>query len=295
MATSQAPVAQRELTLTRLFDAPRPLVFSLWTEARHIANWWGPHGFDCPHCEADPRPGGEIVIHMRGPDGATFPMGGFYEEVTPYSRIVFSTFVEAPDGTRLAESFNSVTFTEIGTRTKVSLHVQGTGFTEQAKFMLDGMEAGWATSLDKLAGFAVRENGNPDAADQIALYAILGDRTNGIFGKVAMLAARHLAEDLIFDLLPAPLDGLAGDAPTLQSWFEHWTGTVGWSMTDLTIETSGDQAVAKGSGHLVGARSDLGEVDLQVPITITFARRGGRWLITRQLLSASSDETRRNG
>src|SRR5579859_390173 len=216
MAFSQPPVTTREITLTRLFDAPRPLVFSLWTEARHIANWWGPHGFDCPKCEADPRPGGEILIHMRGPDGTIYPMGGFYDEVTPHSKIAFTTFVEGPDGTRLVESMNVATFREVGRKTHVTLQVQGAGFTEQANFMLNGMEAGWATSLDKLAGLATAENGNQDAADQAALRAILGDRTNAIFGKVAALAAKHLAKDAASFDLAAPVPGLAGDRTELQ-------------------------------------------------------------------------------
>jgi uncharacterized protein YndB with AHSA1/START domain len=264
---------KRETTLTRLFDAPRPLVFSLWTEARHIANWWGPHGFDCPKCEADPRPGGEIVIHMRGPDGEIYPMGGFYDEITPYSKIAFTTFVEAPDGTRLVETMNVVTFSEVGRKTRMTLQVQGTGLTEQAKFMLRGMEAGWATSLVKLVAHAAAENGNPDAADQAALFAILGDQTNAVFGQVGSLAAQHLAEDaVVFDL-----GGL--------SLFDGWQSAA-WSMSDLVLQTGGDLAVAYGIGHLAGVRSDGEEVDRLLKVTIAFARRDGRWLITHQHFSA---------
>lgn len=284
MAFSQPPATTRELTLTRLFDAPRPLVFSLWTEARHIARWWGPHGFDCPKCEADPRPGGEIFIQMRGPDGALYPMGGFYDEVAPHSKIAFTTFVEGPDGTRLVESMNVVTFAEVGKKTRVTLQVQGGGFTEQAKFMLSGMEAGWATSLDKLAGVAASENGNEDAADQAALYAILGDRTNAVFGKVAALAAKHLAEDAVCYDCAAPDLGLAGDQEALQSWFDGWA-EVTWSMSDLTVQTGGDLALAYGIGHLAGTHHKQGEIDLKLKVSIGFTRRGGRWLITHQHLS----------
>ena len=82
------PVAQREITITRTFDAPRALVFSMFTDAKHLAAWWGPHGWTNPKAEADPRPGGRILIHMQGPDGSTHPMGGVFDEILPHERIV---------------------------------------------------------------------------------------------------------------------------------------------------------------------------------------------------------------
>lgn len=281
------PVIERELTLARLFDAPRPLVFSLWTEARHIAAWWGPHGFDNPHCEADPRPGGKLLVHMRGPDGGIHPMGGVYDEVDPPARLVLTTYVDLPDGTRAVESRNTVTFVEIdqGRKTRVILHVKGTGFTEQAKFMLSGMEAGWATSLDKLAGLAATENRNTDAADQIAIRAILGDRTNAVFGKVADLAARHLAADATAFDLPAPLAGLTGGKPALAAWFAGWVGPITWSMSELAVDIGGALASAHGTAHLTGIRTDGAEIDLEVRVTMAFQRRDGIWLITHQHLS----------
>src|SRR5947209_7366438 len=160
-ATARAtakPVAQREVTITRVFDAPRALVFSMWTDAKHLAAWWGPHGFDNPLCEADPRPGGKILIHMRAPDGGVHPMGGVYDEVVPHERIVFTSYVELPDGTRVVESRNTVRLEAVGRKTRVILQAKASGFTDLAPRMLAGMEAGWATSLDKLAGVAARKN-----------------------------------------------------------------------------------------------------------------------------------------
>jgi uncharacterized protein YndB with AHSA1/START domain len=66
--------AERELTITRVFDAPRALVFEVWTDPKHLAQWWGPQGFTNPVCEFDARVGGELRIHMRGPDGSIYPM-----------------------------------------------------------------------------------------------------------------------------------------------------------------------------------------------------------------------------
>jgi uncharacterized protein YndB with AHSA1/START domain/ketosteroid isomerase-like protein len=276
------PVAEREVTITRLFDAPRPLVFSMWTDAKHLAAWWGPHGFDNPKVEIDPRPGGKILIHMRGPDGGVHPMGGVYDEVTPHSRIVFTSFVELPDGTRAVESRNTVTFVETGKKTRVVLHAKATGFTDMAKHMLAGMEAGWATSLDKLAGHAAAANGNADAADQAAIRAILGDRTNGLFGKVADLVTRHLADDVVnFDLAP-PLQTVGPDKAALQAWFDTWDGPIGWSLGELVVEVGGDIAVARGLGHLMGKKKSGEAADLWVRVTKTFGRRDGAWKITHE-------------
>src|SRR3954467_2802437 len=184
-------VAEREVTITRVFDAPRELVFSMWTNAKHLAAWWGPHGFTNPKCEADPRPGGKLLIHMRAPDGNLHPMGGVYDEVTPYSRIVFRSFVDLPDGTRAIESTNTVTFVEAGKKTRLILHARAAGFTDMPRHMLAGMEAGWATSLDTLAGAGRTQNGNKDAADQTAIRAIFGDATNAIWTDVAELGLQH--------------------------------------------------------------------------------------------------------
>ena len=60
-----------ELTLTRIFDAPRALVFDAWADAKHMAQWWGPHHFTNPVCEIEGKVGGRINIHMLGPDGTT--------------------------------------------------------------------------------------------------------------------------------------------------------------------------------------------------------------------------------
>ena len=58
---------KKKLKITRIFDAPRDLLFKAWTERDRLQRWWGPGGFTNPVCEIDPRPGGAIRIHMRSP------------------------------------------------------------------------------------------------------------------------------------------------------------------------------------------------------------------------------------
>jgi uncharacterized protein YndB with AHSA1/START domain len=67
---------EQELVFTRVFDAPRELVFKAWTDPKQVAQWWGPRGFSNPVCELDLRPGGAIRIHMRGRGGTGYSNDG---------------------------------------------------------------------------------------------------------------------------------------------------------------------------------------------------------------------------
>src|SRR5438874_12824597 len=92
-ATKNVPAP---LVLTRVFDAPRELVFRTWTDPQHVEQWWGPHGFSNPVMEWDARPGGAIRNHMRGPDGTIYPSRGEFLEVVPPERLVFTMTVQNP-------------------------------------------------------------------------------------------------------------------------------------------------------------------------------------------------------
>src|SRR5208337_1503269 len=79
----------RELTLVRVYNAPRALVFKAFTDPVHLARWWGPHGFTTPVCEFDARPGGALCIHMRAPDGRIYIAQGEVREIVTPERLVF--------------------------------------------------------------------------------------------------------------------------------------------------------------------------------------------------------------
>jgi uncharacterized protein YndB with AHSA1/START domain len=150
-AIAQAtPSPTRELTLTRVFDAPRSLVFRMWTESKHMAQWWGPHGFTNPVCEIDARPGGAIRIHMRGPDGVVYPMVGTFRELVEPERLVFTAVAQDQAGTPLLEALTTVTFEQQGGKTKITVQAKAVGLAPVAPQMLAGMEAGWTQSLERL-------------------------------------------------------------------------------------------------------------------------------------------------
>ena len=80
----------REITATRIFDAPRELVFRMWTEPEHVAKWWGPNGFTTTVHKMEVRPGGAWELTLHGPDGTDYPNRIVYREVVPPERLAYS-------------------------------------------------------------------------------------------------------------------------------------------------------------------------------------------------------------
>jgi uncharacterized protein YndB with AHSA1/START domain len=140
----------RELTLTRIFNAPRELVFKAWTQRDRLARWWGPKGFTNARCEIDARPGGSIEIHMRGPDGTIYPMQGEFKEIVAPERVVFSAWALNPRGERMFEMLTTVTFADRGGKTEMTFHTRAVMVTGEAAGPLQGMTQGWTESLERL-------------------------------------------------------------------------------------------------------------------------------------------------
>ena len=90
MTMDTTNTADREIIISREFDAPRELVFSAWTDAKHLAHWWGPRGFTITTYEMDFRPGGTWRFMMHGPDGTDFPNKIIYIEIVKPERLVFN-------------------------------------------------------------------------------------------------------------------------------------------------------------------------------------------------------------
>ena len=155
-AASAAPM-QREVTISRLIAAPRDLVFKAWTDPAHLARWWGPRGFSNPVCEVDARVGGELRIVMRGPDGTDYPMRGVFREVVAPERLVFANFPVDADDRPLLDGLTTVTFADEGgkggMKTRLTVVMRATGLAPVAARMLEGMEAGWTQSIDRLEAY----------------------------------------------------------------------------------------------------------------------------------------------
>jgi uncharacterized protein YndB with AHSA1/START domain len=145
------------LTLTRTFDAPRDLVFQMWTDAKHFKAWWGPAGSDNGETRLDVRPGGEIFVQMRGP-GFDHPMGGEFLEIDPPRRLVFtSKAFKDPDGNWQFVNHNTVTFEESGGKTKMTLLCVVQRGSEEFAIPVDNMEEGWSGSFDRLRDLLAKQ------------------------------------------------------------------------------------------------------------------------------------------
>ena len=139
-----------QLTLTRIFDAPRELVFKTWIDEKHFRAWWGPAGSQNGDTRLDARPGGQISIQMRGP-GFDHPMGGEFIEIDPPRRLVFlSKAFQNADGSWQFVNRNTVTFEAVGARTKLTLHVVVQQADSGVEIPVANMEMGWSGSLDRL-------------------------------------------------------------------------------------------------------------------------------------------------
>lgn len=139
-----------ELTLIRVFNAPRELVFKAWTDPKHLSQWWGPGMFTNPVCEVDPRPGGALYIIMRAPDGMEHTVSGVFKEIVSPERLVFTNNALDSEGNLLLEGLTKVYFEDQGGKTKLTLETSVVGLVEIAAQMIKGMEAGWSQSLDRL-------------------------------------------------------------------------------------------------------------------------------------------------
>lgn len=147
--------ARPDMTIVRVFDAPRQLVWNAWTDPRHLAQWFGPREFTNPVCEADVRPGGTLRITMQGPDGTRYPMMAVYDEVVEPERLAWTTDVEH-DGNVSFEIRQVASFAERDGKTELTLQAFVVRSTPESADALGGMEQGWSQSLDKLDALLVR-------------------------------------------------------------------------------------------------------------------------------------------
>jgi uncharacterized protein YndB with AHSA1/START domain len=142
--------SDREILMTRAFDAPRDLVFEAWTKPEHVRQWWGKRDATMLVCEADVRPGGSWRYVTTSEDGEV-PFTGVYREVTPPERLVYTEIYDVEPFNSGDPAVNTVTFAGEGGRTVVTM-ITVFPTKEVRDFVLQtGMEEGAAESMDRLA------------------------------------------------------------------------------------------------------------------------------------------------
>ena len=147
-AGAAEPAADRELTITRTFDAPARLLFLAWSKPEHLKKWFGPVGYPVTMCEMDFRKGGRWRAAMTGPSGQQqTPFGGEYLEIVPDRKIVFSNGFELPGAEKM---IMTVTFDEKDGKTLLTLHTLFASIAQKATHVGAGMAEGIASGLDQL-------------------------------------------------------------------------------------------------------------------------------------------------
>jgi uncharacterized protein YndB with AHSA1/START domain len=151
--------AGQEIIITRIFDAPRELVWRAWTEPERIMRWWGPKGYTAPACKLDFRIGGKYHFCMRSPEGKDYWSTGVYREIVEPERIVCTDSFADEHGNPVpashygmagdwpSELLVTVTFEEHEGKTKMTLRHVGIPAGE----MKEMAGVGWNESFDKLA------------------------------------------------------------------------------------------------------------------------------------------------
>jgi len=148
-------------TFTRIFDAPRALVWKAWTTPEYVMRWWGPKGFTSPVCRMDLRVGGRFTFSMRAPDGQVFYNGGEFRKIVPLEKIVWLWYFADADGNRVRPNhygfpdddregnIDEILFEDHGDgRTKLTYLRNDPTATKEEQ---EGAAAGFGQILDKLA------------------------------------------------------------------------------------------------------------------------------------------------
>ncbi|MBS1911348.1 MAG: SRPBCC family protein [Bacteroidetes bacterium] len=146
---SVTQVSDREIVMTRTFNAPARLVFEACTRAEHMRQWWAPACVTMLVCEMDARPGGTYRLVTRGPDGNEYPFTGVYREVVPSERLVYTQRFDVEPYSR-DEALITVTFQEHEGRTTMRSSILHATPEACAAHIGSGMEAGAAEAYNQL-------------------------------------------------------------------------------------------------------------------------------------------------
>jgi uncharacterized protein YndB with AHSA1/START domain len=140
--------AEPELTIERVFQAPRALVWQAWVDPKRMIQWMGPRDHPAVHLEGEIKVGGKWRGCLRGPDGEDLWQGGEYREIVEPERLVFTFYWEGDDGKPENVMLIALTFLELGpSETKMTMHQTAFRDADQR----DRHRGGWTSTFDRLA------------------------------------------------------------------------------------------------------------------------------------------------
>jgi len=149
MAARAKAASGHELVITRVFDAPRSLVWDAWTKKEHALQWSGPRDHPVVEADHDIRPGGKWRGCLKGADGRPLWQRGEYKEVVPQEKLVFTFAWDEEDGSAGNETLITVTLADKGGKTEMVFRQAGL----PSEASRDGHRGGWNSSFDRLDDF----------------------------------------------------------------------------------------------------------------------------------------------
>ena len=151
-------VAEKQLVITRIFNAPQEMVWKAWTDPEQCMRWWGPKDYTCPFCEIDLKVGGKYLTCMRSPEGKDYWSTGNFIEIVPTSKLVYTDSFADENGNKVSAEYYgmsgfpmdlrvTITLEEQNGKTKMTLVHEGIPAGE----MQELTSGGWNESFDKMA------------------------------------------------------------------------------------------------------------------------------------------------
>jgi len=143
------------MVATRVFDAPRALVFTAWTEPQHLAEWWGPDGFSISTHSFDFRAGGVWRFVMHGPDGRDYENRVTFDEIVPPDHIAYHH--GGGDDVEPVQFKTIVTFEDVGGKTRLTLRATFPSAEERDRVIREyGADKGAVQTLARLGAYVAR-------------------------------------------------------------------------------------------------------------------------------------------
>jgi len=191
--------SDREITTTRILNAPRDLVFEVWTDPKHIAKWWGPYGFTSTINTMEVKPNGKWSFIMHGPDGTDFQNEIIYREVVKPEKLVYDQL--------LGVHFHvTVTFAEEGNKTRLTMQV-----------LFDTAE-----ERDRKVKEVRAIEGQKQTLNRLEAYLTFSGRANNS-DELLITRVLNAPRDLVFSVWTEP------------KHLAQWWGPKGFTMNKITM------------------------------------------------------------
>ncbi len=283
---------KEEVIITRIFDAPRDIIWKAWTDPEMSKRWWGPKNFTAPVAAFDLRVGGKYLNCMRGPDGKDYWSTGIYREIVPGERLVMTdSFADEKGGVVPASYYGmtgdwplellvTMTLEEAGGKTKMVLRHEGI----PSGLMREMTETGWSESFDKLAESIV-EGGRTRIIAERGKHNVLITR---VFDAPRNLVFKaHMDRDLIPKWwgpawLKTTVDRLDAKAGGLWRFVQRDAGGNAYAFHGIYHEVS--------AGRIVGTFEFEGMPGHVFLDTLTFEEIGNRTKLTELTVFQSVED-----